>query len=93
MRPSSHVDRGTVEVVDGEVESVVSALPLLRTITALSSVPRGPRGPRGPRSGDPEKLDKQDDPKPSDTEARAAWCGRMGTKDAKQIFKERALIA
>ena len=90
MRPTSHVDRGTVEVVDGEVESVVSALPLLRTITALSSVPRGPRGPR---SGDPEKRDKQDDPKPSDTEARAAWCGRMGTEDAKQIFKERALIA
>jgi len=90
MRPTSHVDRGTVEVVDGEVESVVSALPLLRTITALSSVPRGPRGPR---SGDPEKLDKQDDPKPSDTEARAAWCGRMGTEDAKQIYEERALIA
>ena len=48
MRPTSHVDRGTVEVVDGEVESVVSALPVLRTIPPLWSVPRGHRGPRGP---------------------------------------------
>ena len=39
---------------------------------------------------DPEKLDTRYDPKPTDSPAQAAWRMRMGTDEAKTIYKERA---
>jgi transposase len=44
--------------------------------------------PTKPR--DPEKLDQRYNPKPSDTEAQAAWRQRMGTAEAQATYKERA---
>jgi transposase len=39
---------------------------------------------------DPAKLDTRYLPKPSDTEAQAAWRVRMGTEAAKQTYRQRA---
>jgi transposase len=39
---------------------------------------------------DPEKLDTRYDAKPTDSSAQAAWRARMGTDEAKTIYKERA---
>ena len=39
---------------------------------------------------DPAKLDTRYQPKPSDSEAQAAWRRRMGTAEAKEIYRERA---
>jgi transposase len=39
---------------------------------------------------DPEKLDQRYQAKPTDTEAQAAWRARMGSEEAKQIYRERA---
>jgi transposase len=44
--------------------------------------------PTKPR--DPEKVDQRYVPKSSDTEAQAAWRERMGTEQARTIYKERA---
>lgn len=39
---------------------------------------------------DPEKRDQRYQPKPTDTEAQAAWRVRMGTEEAKEIYRQRA---
>jgi hypothetical protein len=39
---------------------------------------------------DPAKLDQRYQPKPTDSEAQAAWRERMGTEQAKGIYRERA---
>lgn len=44
--------------------------------------------PTKPR--DPEKLDQRYVPKPSDSDEQAKWRMRMGTEEAKAIYKERA---
>lgn len=42
---------------------------------------------------DPAKLDTRYQPKPTDTPAQAAWRQRMGTDEAKAIYRERAATA
>lgn len=44
--------------------------------------------PMAPR--DPDKLDQRYIPKPTDTDEQARWRARMGTDEAKAIYKERA---
>jgi Transposase DDE domain len=44
--------------------------------------------PTKPR--DPSKLDQRYVPKPTDTDAQAAWRERMGTEAAKAVYKDRA---
>lgn len=39
---------------------------------------------------DPEKLDQRYQAKPTDSDAQAAWRARMGSEEAKQIYRERA---
>jgi transposase len=39
---------------------------------------------------DPDKLDQRYVPKPTDTDEQAAWRTRMGTDEAKTIYRERA---
>lgn len=42
---------------------------------------------------DPDKLDERYQPKPTDTDAQAAWRQRMGTEAAQEVYRERASTA
>ena len=58
-------------------------------VTLYAPVPK----PRSKASEPPDPPIDPHLPKPSDSDAVAAWRVRMGTDDAKQIYKERAATA
>jgi len=58
-------------------------------VTLYAPVPK----PRSKASEPPDSPIDPHLPKPSDSDAVAAWRVRMGTDDAKQIYKERAATA
>jgi len=59
-------------------------------VTLYAPVPK-PRG-KASETPDPPPIDPHL-PKPGDSDAVAAWRVRMGTDDAKQIYKQRAATA
>ena len=59
-------------------------------VTLYAPVPK-PRG-KASEPPDPPPIDPHL-PKPSDSDAVAAWRVRMGTDEAKQIYKQRAVTA
>jgi len=59
------------------------------SVTRYAPVPK----PRSKASEPPDPPIDPPLPKPSDSDAVAAWRVRMGTDDAKQIYKERAATA
>jgi hypothetical protein len=60
-------------------------------VTVYAPVPK----PRKPDSSEAQPAVQPDpfQPRPSDSEAVAEWRKRMGTDDAKQIYKQRAATA
>jgi len=58
-------------------------------VTLYAPVPK----PRSKASEPPDPPIGPHQPKPGDSDAVAAWRVRMGTDDAKQIYKERAATA
>jgi hypothetical protein len=82
-RPRDHLADGGFAKLD-DIRTLAEAGV---TVYAPPPAPRSGRDPHAPLPGDPHA------PLPGDPPAIAAWRARMGTDDAKAIYKQRAATA
>jgi len=85
VRPAQHlVDGGYAQhdAIDKAADQDV-------TLYAPVPKPRNPDSSKAPPAVEPDPFQ----PRPTDSEAVAEWRKRMGTDDAKQIYKQRAATA